>query len=278
MKEIACKTTKDLFRQRSKEESPKIPTGFKRIDKITSSGFESGELILMAGRTQMGTTSLALNMALNVVGLEKATVYVGLNEFAERIAMKLEAIESGVDIHLIEDNMLQGETYNNVNKARERLMLKPLLFIDNPYMKVTDTIEGLKILKQMENIEFVIIDKLHSLVHNSRKEDKSLRASDILYELKIAAMELNVAVMVLCGLKRIVENRRSHIPCISDLATDDYTEEAADKIILFHRDAYYDPFCKNDKIAYVTIAKNKNGKTGTAELYWDDQYLRFSDI
>jgi len=58
VKEIACKTTKDLFRQRRKDGYPKIPTGFKRIDEITSGGFESGELIIIAGRTQMGTTSL----------------------------------------------------------------------------------------------------------------------------------------------------------------------------------------------------------------------------
>ncbi len=44
----------------------------------------------------------------------------------------------------------------------------------------------------------------------------------------------------------------------------------ADKVILLHRDN------RRSEVAYANIAKNRNGRTGMAELEFQGEYFRFT--
>ena len=88
----------------------------------------------------------------------------------------------------------------------------------------------------------------------------------IMNNLKNIAKETGCPILVLSQLERKVEFRQNHMPVLSDLRGSGYIEEVADKVILLHRDEYYnsDSFIRG--IAQLIVAKNREGCLGTTEL------------
>ena len=65
LEDLAGEVTQEmqsLYQMRDSSEVTGLPTGFKKLDMMTS-GLQKGDLIIVAGRPSMGKTSLAMNIA-----------------------------------------------------------------------------------------------------------------------------------------------------------------------------------------------------------------------
>jgi replicative DNA helicase len=101
--------------------------------------------------------------------------------------------------------------------------------------------------------------------------------------LKALARELEVPVVVLSQLNRAPEGREDHSPRMSDLRESGSIEQDADVVMLLHREDYYrredeNSQNKEDNIADVIIAKQRNGPTGTVKLTFNSQFTRFDNL
>jgi replicative DNA helicase len=65
---------------------------------------------------------------------------------------------------------------------------------------------------------------------------------------------------------------------MSDLRESGQIEQDADIIAFLYRDEYYDGDSKSKGLAEVNIEKNRNGRTGQAQLTWAPVWQRFDSL
>ena len=92
------------------------------------------------------------------------------------------------------------------------------------------------------------------------------------------AREIGVPIIALSQLSRAPEQRPDHRPMLSDLRESGSIEQDADMVMFLYRDDYYNPETEKKNIAEVILAKNRAGQTGTTELIWLGNYMKFGNI
>jgi replicative DNA helicase len=125
----------------------------------------------------------------------------------------------------------------------------------------------------------VAIDYLQ-LMHGSpgaREANRQQEISEISRGLKMLAKELDIPIIALSQLNRGVEGRADHKPMLSDLRESGAIEQDADVVLLLHRPSYYNPD-DSPGLAQVIIAKQRNGPTGTVELVFIGDQMRFENL
>jgi len=101
--------------------------------------------------------------------------------------------------------------------------------------------------------------------------------SDISRSLKALARELNVPVIAVSQLSRATEQREGYRPRLSDLRDSGAIEQDADVVLLIFREEYYNPTPKNEGLAEVIVAKQRNGPVGTKKLTFLKEFSRFEN-
>ena len=84
--------------------------------------------------------------------------------------------------------------------------------------------------------------------------------------------------MTLAQLNREPGRRQDKRPALSDLRASGEIEENAYCVIFMHRPAYYDPETQDIHIAQAIVAKQRDGRTGSADLYWNPELSSFGNL
>ncbi|MDP2950306.1 MAG: replicative DNA helicase [Chloroflexota bacterium] len=268
-----------------------IRTGFMDLDTLLG-GLKRSDLVILAARTSLGKTSLALNIARNAAVGQKATVAIfSLETAGEQIAQRLLAMESNVD-----STRLRLGTHN---EAEERRIMQAIGVLANTDIYVDDS--GVLRMSEMRGkawrlsrerrLDLIIVDYLQ-LMHAGRQvENRVQEISYISRSLKELARELNVPVIAVSQLSRAVEARATHIPMLSDLRESGSIEQDADVVIFIYREDAYTPRDEWQRmhpdrpgdsypagIAQIIVAKHRNGPTGTIHLRFREKTARFEDL
>ena len=96
--------------------------------------------------------------------------------------------------------------------------------------------------------------------------------------MKALAKELCIPVVALSQLSRAVEKRPDRRPILSDLMESGGIEANADLVMFIYREAYYNKDTEKGNIAEINIAKQRNGPTGSVELYFLDRFTKFANV
>jgi replicative DNA helicase len=256
-----------------------IATGFTHMDKMTS-GFQPGELIIIAARPSMGKTAFSLNIAQHVVLREKKSLaYFSVEMGKEQMMMRLLASEARVNLSDLRNGALADNAWPRlIDKASQ--MAEARLFIDD-----TSGISPFEIrakcrrMKAQHGLDMIMIDYLQLMDLKQKVESRERAVSEISKALKGIAKELGVPVIALAQLNRGVEGRSDRRPMLSDLRESGSIEQDADVIMMIYREDYYDrenPEIKG--LSEIIIGKQRNGPVGTIKLKWESNIGRFSNL
>ncbi len=266
---------------RDKDAMKGIPTGYKGFDRITN-GLQKSDLILLAARPGVGKTSLAMNI-INYVAINggKNCAVFSLEMPKEQLSQRSLCSISGVAM----DKALKGELNQNDWKALvagNKKLSKANIFIDDSSMTTpVEILSKCRRLKREHGLDVIMIDYLQLMngVSKSKDGNRQQEISEITRNLKIAARELDVPIIVLSQLSRAVEARKDHRPMLSDLRESGAIEQDADIVLFIYNPEQYNDVVSEDPpgVCELIIAKHRNGALGTVKLRWCGEITTYKD-
>ena len=254
-----------------------VPSGFTDLDAKTS-GFQKGDMVLIAARPSMGKTTFALNIAENAALREgKSVVIFSLEMPKEQLAYKLLCSEANVDMLKLRTGNLDDKDWENIARATGPLSKAKIYIDDTAGVTVMEMRSKCRRLKMEYGIDLILIDYLQ-LMSGSSSENRQQEVSEISRSIKALAKEMESPVIALSQLSRAPEQRADHRPMLSDLRESGSIEQDADLVMFLYRDEYYNKETEDKNMAECIVAKHRNGPVGTVKMAFLGALSKFGDL
>jgi replicative DNA helicase len=210
---------------------------------------------------------------------------------AEQIALRMLAGESEVNSHRLRVGLMNDAEERRVLDGIGLLSDLPLYIDDTPLQTIVDIRSKARRLQSEVGLDLLILDYMQLLDSaRGRSENRAMEMAEISRSLKALARDLDVPVLSCSQLSRAVEQRESGTgkPKLSDLRESGSIEQDADVVAFIHRDDKVftreewerrnpnKPYPEN--IAELFIAKHRNGPTGSVDLYFREDIVRFEGL
>ena len=303
-------------RQRSTEAVTGVASGFYELDEMTS-GFQPGDLIILAARPSMGKTAAALNIALNACVMPRGYVNAPVEKQPPRFPVLFFSLEMGANqlmeralcseasvdyTQLRRGGRMSEPDFRELIASAERVARSPLYIDDSATMTISQ-IKGTaqrwrddpRVFpepsigadgKPVMTRGLIVVDYLQLAkgaskgTYGSREQE----ISEISRGLKAMAKSLGLPVIALAQLNRAVDARADHRPQLSDLRESGAIEQDADVIMFLYREEKYLPPTATVEQrehlagkAELIIGKQRNGPTGTVNLVFTGKHTRFDN-
>jgi replicative DNA helicase len=255
------------------------PSGFRDLDRLTS-GFQPGNLIIVAARPSMGKSGLGLCMAANLAVRAEVPVALFTLEMSKaEVTQRLMCSEAKVESQRLRTGKLGADDWPRLTAACDRLAKAPIYVDDQGSITMMEIRSKARRLKTREsNLGLIVVDYLQLMTSGSTVENRVQEVSQISRSLKILARDLDVPILAMSQLSRAVEQRHDKRPILSDLRESGSIEQDADLVMFIYRDEYYNEESDQQGIAEVHLAKHRNGPTDTVKLSFLKRYAKFADL
>lgn len=258
-----------------------ISSGFKPLDELTG-GWHGSDLILIAGRSSMGKTSLAVSMMVNTSikqGIPAAIF--SLESSKKRILHRILSNICDIEVQKKSNGDFNEEEEKRFSKGLKMLEDVPLFLDDTPGLSVEEFIEKGKKMISEDGVKIIMIDyiqlmTIHGIPFSSRPEELAL----VIRALKSFAMEYDVPIIALSQISRDSQGPEGKRPQLSDLKRYINLEEDTDMVCFVHRPECYYIYTDSDGkdmhgIAQIILAKNRNGAKGDVNLRFAEECMKF---
>ena len=258
-----------------------VSTGFTDLDKQTS-GLQTGDLVIVAGRPSMGKTSFAMNLVENAAIKDNLPVAVFSMEMpGTALAARMLASLSRVNSSRMRTGQLETEDWPKLTSAVGLLQDKNIYIDDTPALSPLEVRTRARRLaaEHPEGLGLIMLDYLQLMRGNDGpgNDNRTMEISNITRSLKGLAKELECPIIVLSQLNRSLEQRPNKRPVMSDLRESGAIEQDADIIMFIYRHEVYEPETDQKGIAEIIIGKQRNGPIGTVRLAWLGEFTRFEN-
>ncbi|NOY36513.1 MAG: replicative DNA helicase [Chlorobi bacterium] len=261
-----------------------VPSGFTKLDRLTS-GWQRSDLVIIAARPSMGKTAFALSMARNItIEHERPVAVFSLEMSSLQLVNRLIVSETELGVHKIRNGHLNDDEWKHLESKIKSLIDAPLFIDDTPAISLFEFRAKCRRLKMQYGVEVIIVDYLQLMTApNDARGNREQEVSTISRTLKAVAKELDVPIIALSQLNRSVELRSgSKRPQLSDLRESGAIEQDADMVIFIHRAEKYgiteDSEGNSTKgLAEIILAKHRNGPIGDVILRFKDDLAKFSE-
>ena len=269
-----------------------INLGYPLLDKILS-GLYCGNMITLAGKTSMGKTAFALNLAKNI-SQTIPTVLFSIEMTEDEVLGRFLVEMASINGYRLKNGCLKPMEEQAAMIAKNNYNTR--LFIDDPASITVANLESkIKRLVSKHGVKVVIIDYLQKMRPTNLKDSRERQVGGIAEDLKTLAKKYQIVVIVLCQLSRENDKRQNKRPILSDLRDSGSIEQESDVVMFVHRDDYYlekeaepphspnynrwlEAYQRSKGKAYILIGKNRNGETGESEMKFDKEFQRFTEI
>lgn len=264
--------------------SPKLkglPSDINDLDVLIG-GFKRKKLYVVAGRSGMGKTQFAVNLAINVVKQKAPVVAFSAEMDRDEWMTRFMAWESGVDSKKIEEGTIESqEDYTRLADALGTLSDIPLYLDDTPGSALTPA--RIRSTIRRATLKYgkpalVVLDYLQLLGDESGSGNRVTELDKIANGCKAIAKEFDVPFVALAQINRATESQSNKRPVISQLRESGAIEQAADVILMLYREDYYDPNASEKGVCEIIVGKQRGGPTGTVKAIFKPETSRFLNI
>lgn len=251
-------------------------TGLGELDRFTM-GFQRTDFSVIGARTSMGKTAFVIELMLRLHKAGYKVAMYSLEMGRKQLFYRMIASLMQVDFEMFKSGKLAKTHYESAMKRKEEL--RGLVINDTRGVTADYISDDMRRLKRTQGLDFVIVDYIQDVHEPGETNDNSGSAiSRVCRKLRKAAKVSDCHVMGLSQVVRDVEKRQDKRPLNSDLSGSTGIETSADVIALLYRDDYYNPDTDRKGILEVNFTKQRNGKTGKVELYYDRTTQKISSL
>ena len=266
-----------------------VVTGFEKLDILTS-GFQSADLIVIAGRPSMGKSAFVLSMIRNAAvefGIPVALFSPEMS--SSQIINRLICSETGLSLSKLRTGKLEKHEWEQLS-VKSRIIEKAPIYIDDSYNLTVQKLSDLARISVIDNdVRIIVIDNIHQLSSGDIGKGNFTREqeiSTIVRGLKSLAKELHIPIIAVAQLSRDIEYRNSHKrPILNDLRGSGTIEEIADIVSFIYRPEYYkieewddDEQMSTKGQAEFIIAKHRNGALENIRFKFDQNLGKFDNL
>lgn len=279
MKSVKDRLT-ELSEREDNSELTGLSTGLSDIDYMTT-GFQNGDLIIIAARPSMGKTSLALNIAEHVATHPNeggAVAIFSLEMSCQQIATRMLGSMAKISMGKLRSGRLSDDDWDRFGNAHRKLAKASIYIDDQSSINVLELrARARRLYRKVGQLHLIIIDYLQLMSGTTRggESNRVQEITEISRGLKGLARELNVPVIALSQLNRATEKEKRK-PRPSDLRESGSIEQDADLIFFIHRDDK-DGEEKTGPVELI-LSKQRNGPTGSREVMFLAEFTRFENL
>jgi replicative DNA helicase len=256
-----------------------LPTGFNDLDRALD-GLHPGELVVVAGRPEMGVQSFICDLARNVIVSMKKVIFSSMAMPAANTVQRMLASTGSIDLSRLASAQLLDDDWTRLTYALGTLHNAPILFLNNGVVEwsvasIVDAIE-----EEADKPSLVIVDgiQLFDVSNISSAYDRNIQLSEQIRQLKKMSLRMNIPVLVTASVNRGPESRPNKRPVLSDLRDLGMIEDIADVVLFLYRDEVYNPDSCDRGIVEVMVAKQQRGATGTVRIAFFEEMCRFESL
>ena len=250
--------------------TPKIPTGIYSLDQLIW-GVHKKELLIIAGRTSHGKTSLSSAMAWGIAKNDTPVIYLTLEMSAEAIYERIMCIEFGLHGWKLRmgDVLEIKKSMDIMDKFTSRLLTTPIEIFDDKG-KTIESVES--VLKVMTPI-VLFIDHVQKVSMKGYK-GKYEAISDYVLRLQSLAIQYDCAIILNSQINRGGAGKAD----VTDyLKGSGELEESADCLLQCEWLFRTDPTRLDTKEYLIKAIKQRHGPCSYTTLNFDASSFRFSE-
>lgn len=260
------------------EKIPGLSSGIKDLDEIFG-GFQKKKFYIVAGRPAMGKTAFAMNFTEHIALREnKGVAFFSLEMPAKDLSLRLMASVGRLNGDKLRKANLVDNDWERISVAMGKLSSAPIFIDESEGVTVSEIRARTKRLMKKHDIGLIVIDYLQLITPENANQNKRHEIDDISRELKRLAKQLDIPVVALSQLNRELERRPDKRPIAADLKESGSLEQDANVIIFLYRDEVYNADSDQKGTAELIVAKNRDGRAGTARAAFLPELTRFENL
>lgn len=250
-----------------------VDTGFTSINQLTS-GWQCGEMTVLAARPSMGKTAMILSTAIAAARTGKRVVIFSLEMRRRQLEYRMLATLSGVALTRIMGGYLVDADYDRMIPAMDAFRALPIWIDDRGGQSVQDVRWACRRQRSEHGLDLAIIDYVQLMPGSldRRGANRNEELTDISRRIKALTDEVGIPIILLSQLNRAGDTRSDKVPILSDLRESGALEQDADNVVFLHR--------KDHRVSGTTLVifrKQRNGPTGTLPVTFDRDTQIFTD-
>jgi replicative DNA helicase len=273
---------------RTKKALTGIPTGFEKLDEMTT-GFQPADFIIIGARPSVGKTALALNMAAHIAYKNNIPVgFFSLEMTDESLAQRLVSSAAQVDGNKMRSGHITLDDFRRMRDTLGVFCDGPFWIAEIPNKELHQLRSQARKMRSKEGVQIIFIDYIGLIVHENSRLPRYEQIGEISRSLKGLARELDIPIIALCQLNRDTEKTgHGQQPTLANLRDSGSIEQDADLVMFLHRK----PPSKDKKggegeqtaniegiPTELIIAKQRNGPVGVIDLMLQAKYTRFVPV
>tara|TARA_R110000868_G_scaffold119785_2_gene317816 strand:- start:6006 stop:7307 length:1302 start_codon:yes stop_codon:yes gene_type:complete len=258
-----------------------IDTGLYLLNTFTG-GWQGGDLVIVAGDTSQGKTSLSLQFA-RVSALTKTPTAIYSYEMStKQLTARIMSQQAEVSSKSMLIGKLEDEQIVSMRQRLFTLNGVPLYIDDCSSSQLQYLLNSMTAMSIAKGVKLFIVDYLQLISNPNKGGNKEQEVAGIARELKNFAKRTNTTVILLSQLSRQQNKRTGSEPRLSDLRDSGQIEEAADIVILCYRPEVYgvgqfDDGAPTDGKAELIVAKGRNIGLSRFILNFNKELTLFSN-
>jgi len=254
-----------------------LATGFPKLDELLS-GLQRSDMVVLAARPSVGKTALALNVASHVAVHEgKGVLLFSLEMSKEQLTQRLLCMEGRINSKRLRSGFLARDEMPKLIPAAGRLSPAPIYIDDTANITMLEIRSKARRHMAQHDLALIIIDYLQLMSGSRRAENRQVEIAEISRSIKGIARELRIPILALSQLSREAERDESGIPRLSHLRESGAIEQDADVVLMLWRPPKHEAEA-NENLIRLSVAKQRNGPTGTIELLFFKDLQRFQTL
>lgn len=245
-----------------------IPTPWPGLNDRLNGGLQRGRVYVVAARPGVGKSVATTQLSQYVAYRDFQSVVISLEMSANEVMTRILAQGADVNLTDLARRRLDIEASNRVAKFTEENKGLPLQIVDREQITVEQIVAH---CRARGKVDVLVVDYLQLIEPSDKRVSRQEQVAHFSRTLKMAARELNAAVVVAAQLNRgPVRDGKPRAPTIADLRESGAIEQDADCVILLHTDEDDPGFVQ------MIVGKNRQGKLGDLVMQFEGNYARIT--